>query len=136
MSGEATITVVLFSLLSKEALARALDWNALLALAPALAVALLVTPLACSHPDGLEWVARSCGFLRETRPLGLLADYAVPFVEEEFASVALAATFGVFVFVRRAIALLPRNRTHAEMAEVAAPGGKIPCVRRVAGRTP
>jgi len=95
--GEATITVVLFSLLSKEALARALDWNALLALAPATAIALLVAPLACNHPDGLEWIARSCGFLRETRPIGLLADYVVPFVEEEFASVALAATIGVFV---------------------------------------
>ena len=93
--GEAVITMVLFALLSMEASKRAFDRGALAALVPALATAFVLAPFACGWPDGLEWVAGRLGFLREAVPMGLLADYAIPFVKDEFASTALAGSFGV-----------------------------------------
>lgn len=95
--GEAAIATVLFALLSMEASRKALDRGALAALFPALATALVLAPFACGWPDGLEWVAGRLGFLRESVPMGLLVDYAIPFVKDEFATTALAGCFGVVV---------------------------------------
>lgn len=93
--GEGAIAMVLFALFSMDASRRALDRGALAALVPALATALVLAPFACGWPDGLEWVAGKLGFLRDAVPMGLLADYAIPFVKDEFASTALAGCFGV-----------------------------------------
>lgn len=113
--GEAAITMVLFALFSKEASSRALDRCALVALLPAVATAFVLAPLACGWPDGLEWIAGRLGFLREAVPKGLLADYAIPFVKDEFASTALAGflgvllTFAVSHFLFEGMALLLRK---------------------------
>lgn len=79
-------------------------WVGGLMIALALAIA---SPLASSHPDGLEWVAEQQGFIRAARgPLfELIPDYLFPGVSNEAAATILAGiigtlvVFGVVVFV-------------------------------------
>jgi cobalt/nickel transport system permease protein len=73
------------------------------ALALALAVAVLLSPLASSAPDGLESVATEKGFADEasepTWRLAPLADYAVPGLDGSSITVAAAGSLGVlFLF--------------------------------------
>lgn len=64
----------------------------------ALFVALL-SPLASSSPDGLEFVAEREGFLGQALdPLySILPDYTVPFVEHEAITTILAVVVGTLV---------------------------------------
>lgn len=67
-------------------------------LAAALAV-VLVAPFASGHPDGLEWVAESTGFLgfAQESPFSILPDYTIPILGETSASTILAGVIGVLV---------------------------------------
>ena len=71
-------------------------WIAGLLTAIALAVA---SPLASSHPDGLEWVAEQKGFLQNAHgPLfRVIPDYMLPGVSNEAAATILAGIVGVFI---------------------------------------
>ncbi len=62
-------------------------------------MALVLSPFASSHPDGLEWVAEKLGFLHGNAPAftGLLEDYALPFISSEFLSTGLAGIFGAAI---------------------------------------
>jgi cobalt/nickel transport system permease protein len=67
-----------------------------------LAVALLLVlfaPFASGHPDGLEWVAETTGFIGAARdaPFEVLPDYAVPFLGETGLSTILAGIIGVLL---------------------------------------
>jgi cobalt/nickel transport system permease protein len=67
-----------------------------------LAVALLlvlVAPFASGHPDGLEWVAESAGFLSTAQdaPYSILPDYTVPFLGEGGLSTIAAGVMGVLL---------------------------------------
>jgi len=64
----------------------------------ALAVAVL-SPLASSHPDGLERVAEDAGFAGAAReaPLQVFADYVFPGVQNEALATALAGVLGTLV---------------------------------------
>lgn len=67
-----------------------------------LGIALLITlfsPLASSHPDGLEWVAGQTGFLEKAQdaPYQLLPDYTLPFLGETSLSTILAGILGVLI---------------------------------------
>ena len=68
-------------------------WVAGLALA--LAVAIL-SPLASSHPDGLERVAEDQGFIDAARdaPIEIIADYVFPGVANEALATILAGIVG------------------------------------------
>lgn len=67
-----------------------------------LAVALLLVlaaPFASGHPDGLEWVAESAGFLgaAQDAPYSLLPDYTLPFLCESGLSTIAAGVVGVLL---------------------------------------
>ncbi len=86
-------------------------WAVGLALALALAIA---SPLASSHPDGLEWVAEQNGFLSSAQgPLfKIIPDYALPGVSNQALATILAGILGtLLVFgVAFGVAYLRRNR--------------------------
>ncbi|QEW02057.1 PDGLE domain-containing protein [Microbacterium lushaniae] len=71
------------------------------ALAVALLLACIVSFWASSHPDGLESVAESTGFLAAARDsataAGPLADYGVAAIAQPWVSVALAGFIGCAV---------------------------------------
>lgn len=75
-----------------------------------LGIALLVTlfsPLASSHPDGLERVAEDEAFIDKGKdaPYEVIADYAFPWVENEDAATILAGVVGVLVVAGFVVAL-------------------------------
>jgi len=86
-------------------------WIAGLAIALALAVA---SPLASSHPDGLEWVAEQKGFLDVARkPLfEIIPDYVFPGVSNGTLATILAGILGALIVfgVAFAVAYTRRNR--------------------------
>ena len=65
-------------------------------------IALLITlfaPLASSEPDGLEKVAENEGFIAEAEdaPYEVIADYVLPWVDNEDLATILAGMIGVLV---------------------------------------
>ena len=67
-----------------------------------LAVAMLLVlfaPFASGHPDGLEWVAGTTGFLDTAQgaPYAILPDYTVPFLGETSLSTIVAGMIGVLL---------------------------------------
>ncbi|MBE9610023.1 energy-coupling factor ABC transporter permease [Chitinilyticum piscinae] len=95
-AGEALLTALLVPLFAGKR-SEAGNWQALLPVLGGVLVALLLSPLASSQPDGLEWVAQQYGFLRESAPLFVspLADYNVAALGESFWSTVLAGLAGV-----------------------------------------
>lgn len=89
-------------------------WVGGLLIALALAV---ISPLASSHPDGLEWVAEQKGFLDTAQgPVyEIIPDYVFPGVSNEAAATILAGIVGtLLVFgVALAVAYTRRNRRSA-----------------------
>lgn len=67
-----------------------------------LAIALLLVllaPFASGHPDGLEWVAESAGFLgaAQDAPYTVLPDYTVPFLGQTNLSTIVAGLVGALL---------------------------------------
>lgn len=67
-----------------------------------LAIALLVVliaPFASGHPDGLEWVAESAGFLSTAQdaPYSMLPDYTIPSLGETGVSTIVAGIVGALI---------------------------------------
>jgi len=67
-----------------------------------LAIALLLVllaPFASGHPDGLEWVAESSGFLHTAQgaPYSILPDYTIPFLGQTGLSTIVAGIVGVLL---------------------------------------
>ncbi|WP_211364059.1 PDGLE domain-containing protein [Propionivibrio limicola] len=96
--GEALVTLILVRTLdSKNA-----TTNQCKHAAPflgALLTATLLSPFACTYPDGLEWVAGQYGFLKEGAPLFIapLPDYTLPALGEGAISTALSGLAGVIL---------------------------------------
>lgn len=82
---------------SAQAPARGSSWIAV-GLLIALAVA-LASPLASSHPDGLERVAEDKGFMEkaEDAVYEILPDYTVPGIDNEKVTTILAGVIGVLI---------------------------------------
>jgi hypothetical protein len=73
-------------------------------------IALLITffsPLASSEPDGLEKVAENEGFIAqaEDAPYEVIADYALPGVDNEHLATILAGIIGVIIVAAIALAI-------------------------------
>ncbi|KAF0110023.1 MAG: cobalt/nickel transport system permease protein [Chloroflexi bacterium] len=65
-------------------------------------ILIVLSPLASSHPDGLEWVAEQKGFLENARGslYSLIPDYVMPGISNEAVATIIAATIGAaIVFV-------------------------------------
>lgn len=88
-----------------------LVWLGGLAVAILLAVA---SPLASSHPDGLEWVAEQQGFINAAQAPAyeIIPDYVLPGVTNEALATILAGVIGVVIVfgVALLIAYTRRNR--------------------------
>jgi hypothetical protein len=71
-------------------------------IAAGLAIAVLIalfSPLASSHPDGLEKVAEEKGFLDEGKdaPYSIIPDYALPGIENESVATILSGLIGIAI---------------------------------------
>ncbi len=88
-----------------------LVWVGGLAIAVLLAVA---SPLASTHPDGLEWVAAQQGFItkQQASPISIIPNYALPGVSHGALATILAGVIGVIIVfgVALSIAYVRRNR--------------------------
>lgn len=72
-------------------------------------IALLITffsPLASSEPDGLEKVAENEGFIKEAEdaPYEVIADYVLPWVDNEDLGTILGGIIGVLIVSSIALA--------------------------------
>ncbi len=89
-------------------------WIAGLLIAIALAVA---SPLASTHPDGLEFIAAQQGFIDKAQasPYNIIPDYAMPGIANESTATIAAGIVGVIIvfFVALGVAYLRRNRATA-----------------------
>lgn len=104
----------LFEIHSQQPAANNLVWGSGLLLALGLT---MLSPLASSHPDGLEWVAEQKGFLNHAQgPLyQIFPDYIFPGVSNETLATILAGMIGsLIVFgVVLGVGLLRRSRSIA-----------------------
>ena len=86
-------------------------WIAGLLIAIALAVA---SPLASTHPDGLEFIAAQQGFInrQQASPIHIIPGYILPGVANEHLATIAAAIIGVVIvfLVAIGVAYLRRNR--------------------------
>lgn len=77
-------------------------------------VLIIVSPLASSRPDGLEWVAMQSGFMERARePLyQIIPDYLIPGISNEAFATILAGILGAsIVFIIGVVmAITRRNR--------------------------
>ncbi len=72
-------------------------------------IAILITlfsPFASSAPDGLEKVAENEGFIREAEdaPYEVIADYVLPWVDNEDVATILGGIIGVLIVAAIALA--------------------------------
>jgi cobalt/nickel transport system permease protein len=88
-------------------------WVGGLFFALALAVA---SPLASSHPDGLEWVAGQKGFLQNAQgPLyRLIPDYAIPGISSQGLATILAGILGTLIVFGVALAVAYSRHTRQQ----------------------
>jgi len=77
----------------------------------ALALA-IASPLASSHPDGLEWVAEQNGFLDAAQGslYNIIPDYALPGLQNEAAATIIAGIIGILLVFGVAIAIAYTRR--------------------------
>jgi len=63
------------------------------------ALLLIISPLASSHPDGLEWVAEELGFIDSAREpmFEIIPDYVFPGISNEAAATIVAGIIGVII---------------------------------------
>ena len=97
--GEAIITAALCAAFASVPASGGVRRMALAPLVAAVVMALLLSPMASSWPDGLEWVAAKYEFLHESAPAftGLLPDYILPGIRNAWSAGGLAGLFGVVV---------------------------------------
>jgi cobalt/nickel transport system permease protein len=75
------------------------NWNIITPLMASMIIALMLSPFASGFPDGLEWVAAKYQFLHQSAPtfVAPLADYTVPWLNNEIFSTGIAGLMGVVV---------------------------------------
>jgi cobalt/nickel transport system permease protein len=85
-------------------------WVGGLVIAAVLAIA---SPLASSHPDGLEWVAEQRGFLSAVHGplLKIIPDYAIPGISNGILATILAGILGVVIVLAAALGVAYLRRT-------------------------
>lgn len=97
--GEALITVSGCWLLVRTKNVESHNWNMITPLMASMIIALMLSPFASGFPDGLEWVAEKYQFLHQEAPtfIAPLADYTVPWLNNEILSTGIAGLMGVLV---------------------------------------
>ncbi|BAP56814.1 cobalamin (vitamin B12) biosynthesis CbiM protein [Thioploca ingrica] len=97
--GEALITVSGCWLLVRNNNVESHNWNIITPLMASMIIALMLSPFASGFPDGLEWVAAKYQFLHQSAPtfVAPLANYTVPWLNNEIFSMGIAGLMGVLV---------------------------------------
>lgn len=115
--GEAVITTTAVMLLNIESVKKTEKLNIGIPVISAAIIGLLLSPLASSYPDGLEWVAEKYSFLHESAPLFVspMPDYSMPFISNEILSGSIAGLAGVcltflFALILGSLTKLRTNR--------------------------
>ncbi len=99
-----------------ESAARASSSRAVILVGVLIALALaILSPLASSHPDGLEWVAEQKGFLETAQEpfYTIIPDYVMPGIANEAIATIVAGVVGAIIVlaIASAIAYSRRKRT-------------------------
>ena len=78
------------------------------------------SPLASSHPDGLEWVAEQAGFIHTAAAPSyeIIPDYVLPGISNEAAATALAGVIGALIVTGVASLVAYSRRRRAAGPEV------------------
>ena len=97
--GEVLITVGCYGLLVRNNNVENNNWNIMTPLMASMIIALMLSPFASGFPDGLEWVAAKYQFLHQSAPtfVAPLANYTVPWLNQEIFSTGIAGLMGVLV---------------------------------------
>jgi len=95
--GEAVITIALVTICGKNEIAAPRRNSIALPLTGAVICAALLSPLACSWPDGLEWVSTKLHLIQTATPLvSIMPDYTVPAINNTMLTTATAGIIGTF----------------------------------------
>ncbi|MDD2479468.1 MAG: energy-coupling factor ABC transporter permease [Victivallaceae bacterium] len=97
---EGVFSVAIYALVINSSQLAKLEQRTGIKVAALTVVALLVTPLASQHPDGLEYIAQNLNFLPETAivPLfSLMPDYCIPMFGQGAFSTLLAGLIGAII---------------------------------------
>lgn len=97
--GEALITVTILAIVPSCRGPSSPQRSIVIPLAASLLIALVFSPFASSHPDGLEWLAQKYSFFHETAPsfVAPLSDYAMPGIAHEALATGMAGASGIIV---------------------------------------
>ena len=78
-------------------------------------VLLVISPLASSKPDGLEWVAEKLGFLimAQDASYHIIPDYVLPGIQNEALATILAGVVGVVIVMALVLLLTRRKASQA-----------------------
>jgi cobalt/nickel transport system permease protein len=97
--------------------AGSLVWVAGLIIALTLAV---LSPLASSHPDGLEWVAEQKGFLETAQGpfYEIIPDYLLPGISNEAVATILAGLIGIILVFLAAMGIAALRKKRAASPEM------------------
>jgi cobalt/nickel transport system permease protein len=78
-------------------------------------ILVVLSPLASTNPDGLEWVAEQAGFIETARDptFTIIPDYTYPGVSNEATATILAGVFGIFIVLIVAVAIAYTRRKRA-----------------------
>jgi cobalt/nickel transport system permease protein len=73
----------------------------------------ILSPLASSHPDGLEWVAEQQNFLAAAKNpfFNVIPDYVLPGVQSEALATILAGVIGVIIVLALSIGIAQNRKT-------------------------
>ena len=76
---------------------------------------IVLSPLASSHPDGLEWVARELGFIEAAKEpvFNIFPGYAIPGISSEIFASIIAGIIGASIVLIVAIGSASRRRRKA-----------------------
>ncbi len=72
----------------------------------------VISPLASTHPDGLEWVANELGFMDTAREpvFHLIPDYAFPGISSETLATIIAGIIGASIVLAVSVGASSRRR--------------------------
>ena len=74
-------------------------------------ILLVISPLASSKPDGLEWVAENLNFLNlaQDAPYEIIPDYVMPGIQNEALATIIAGVIGTAITIAVVLILTKRK---------------------------
>ena len=97
--GEGLITIMVYHFLVAKSFKRSSEWALSLPVLSVAIIGAMLSPFACSFPDGLEWIGRKYQFFHELAPsfISPLANYTVSFIHHKIISTSAAGLSGVLI---------------------------------------